>query len=229
MMSLKEVFDRDFLLTHNIPENKRQQIKQECTNASDFDLIDPNKDIDPEEKIIVEFGKGTGSFENNVGYNVEILAYDNLVKNYNGKYVAFKGTKSCDFILYSNENSTIVLNEHTSSIEDKKKLEEEKDSKIGMTKFQKVEKQLSDTLGKLQAVDSLNGIIEKCTTKICLLSYRLFYDKNNPTKAPTAFNRAQLQIAKATGEDGAKFSCPDIEEKGFEFRKILHNYKFKLS
>lgn len=221
MMSLKDVFDRDFLCEYNIPENKIQQIEQECTNALDFDLIDQEKNF------IVEFGKGTGSFENNVGYNVEILAYDNLVKNYNGKYDAFKGTKSCDFILYSNENSTIVLNEHTSSIGDKKKLEEEKDSKIGMTKFQKVEKQLSDTLGKLQAVDSLNGIIEKCTTKICLLSYRLFYDKNNPTKA--TFNRGQLAIAKATGEDGAKFSCPDIEEKGFEFRRILHNYKFKLS
>ena len=221
MMSLKDVFDRDFLCEYNIPENKIQQIEQECTNALDFDLIDQK------ENFIVEFGKGTGSFENNVGYNVEILAYDNLVKNYNGKYDAFKGTKSCDFILYSNENSTIVLNEHTSSIGDKKKLEEEKDSKIGMTKFQKVEKQLSDTLGKLQAVDSLNEIIENCTTKICLLSYRLYYDKNNPTKA--TFNRGQLAIAKATGEDGAKFSCPDIEEKGFEFRKILHNYKFKLS
>jgi hypothetical protein len=228
MMSLKEVFDRDFLLTHNIPENKRQQIKQECTNASDFDLIDPDPKIDPEEKIIVEFGKGTGSFGNNAEYNIEILAYDNLLKSYNN-YNSFKGVKICDFILYSNENSTIVLNDHTSSIGDKKKLEEEKDSKTGMTKFQKAEKQLSDTLGKLQAVDSLNGIIEKCTTKICLLSYRLFYDKNNPTKALIAFNRAPLQIAKATGEEGAKFSCPDIDEKGFEFRKILHNYKFKLS
>lgn len=223
MMSLKDVFDRDFLCEYNIPENKIQQIEQECTNALDFDLIDQEKNF------IVEFGKGTGSFENNVGYNVEILAYDNLVKNYNGKYDAFKGTKSCDFILYSNENSTIVLNDHTSSIGNREKLETEKDSKTGITKFQKVEKQLNDTLEKLQAVDSLNEIIENCTTKICLLSYRLFYDKNNPTQAPTAFNRPQLQIAKATGEDGAKFSCPDIEEKGFEFRKILHNYKFKLS
>lgn len=223
MMSLKDVFDRDFLCEYNIPENEIQQIEQECTNALDFDLIDQEKNF------IVEFGKGTGSFENNVGYNVEILAYDNLVKNYNGKYDAFKGTKSCDFILYSNENSTIVLNDHTSSIGNREKLETEKDSKTGITKFQKVEKQLNDTLEKLQAVDSLNEIIENCTTKICLLSYRLFYDKNNPTQAPTAFNRPQLQIAKATGEDGAKFSCPDIEEKGFEFRKILHNYKFKLS
>lgn len=221
MMSLKDVFDRDFLCEYNIPENKIQQIEQECTNALDFDLIDQK------ENFIVEFGKGTGSFENNVGYNVEILAYDNLVKNYNGKYDAFKGTKSCDFILYSNENSTIVLNYHTSSIGNREKLETEKDSKTGITKFQKVEKQLNDTLEKLQAVDSLNEIIENCTTKICLLSYRLYYDKNNPTKA--TFNRGQLAIAKATGEDGAKFSCPDIEEKGFEFRKILHNYKFKLS
>ena len=99
MMNLKEVFDRDFLLAYGIPENKRQDIKQECTNVSDFDLIDKEES---EENFIVEFGKGTGSFENNVGYNVEILAYDNLVKNYNGKYDAFKGTKSCDFILYSN-------------------------------------------------------------------------------------------------------------------------------
>ena len=219
MMSLKEVFDRDFLLTHNIPENKREQIKQECTNALDFDLIDQEKNF------IVEFGKGTGSFGNNAEYNIEILAYDNLMKSYNNCN-SFKGVKICDFILYSNENSTIVLNDHTSSIGNREKLETEKDSKTGITKFQKVEKQLYDTLEKLQAVDSLNEIIENCTTKICLLSYRLFYDKNNPTKA---FNRAQLQIAKATGEDGAKFSCPDIEEKGFEFRKILHNYKFKLS
>ncbi len=226
MMSLKEVFDRDFLLTHNIPENKRQQIKQECTNALDFDLIDPDPKIDPEEKIIVEFGKGTGSFGNNAEYNIEILAYDNLMKSYNNCN-SFKGVKICDFILYSNENSTIVLNDHTSSIGNREKLETEKDSKTGITKFQKVEKQLKDTLEKLQAVDSLNEIIENCTTKICLLSYRLYYDKNNPTKA--TFNRGQLAIAKATGEDGAKFSCPDIEEKGFEFRRILHNYKFKLS
>lgn len=116
MMSLKDVFDRDFLCEYNIPENKIQQIEHACTNALDFDLIDQ------EENFIVEFGKGTGSFENNAGYNVEISAYDNSVKNYNGKYDAFKGTKSCDFILYSNENSTIVLNEHTSSTGDKKKL-----------------------------------------------------------------------------------------------------------
>lgn len=223
MMSLKEVFDRDFLLTHNILENKRQHIKQECTNALYFDLIDQ------EENFIVEFGKGIGSFENNAEYNIEILAYDNLVRNFNDKHAGLKGFKSCDFILYSNENSTIVLNEHTSSIGDKKKLEEKKDSKTGMTKFQKGEKQLSDTLGRLQAVDSLNKIIENCTTKICLLSYRLYYDKKNPTKALSAFNRLQLLIAKATEEDGAKIQCPDIEKKGFEFRRISHDYKFKLS
>ena len=226
MMNLKEVFDRDFLLAYGIPENKRQDIKQECTNASDFDLIDKEES---EENFIVEFGKGTGSFENNVGYNVEILAYDNLVKNYNGKYDAFKGTKSCDFILYSNENSTIVLNEHTSSIGDKKKLEVEKDSKIGMTKFQKVEKQLSDTLGKLQAVDSLNGIISNCITRICLVSYELYRATDNENKTRKAFNRVTVQIDKETGENGAKLSCWDIEEKGFEYRRISHNYKFRLS
>ena len=226
MMNLKEVFDRDFLLAYGIPENKRQDIKQECTNASDFDLIDKEES---EENFIVEFGKGTGSFENNVGYNVEILAYDNLVKNYNGKYDAFKGTKSCDFILYSNENSTIVLNEHTSSIGDKKKLEAEKDSKIGMTKFQKVEKQLSDTLGKLQAVDSLNGIISNCITRICLVSYELYRATDNENKTRKAFNRVTVQIDKETGENGAKLSCWDIEEKGFEYRRISHNYKFRLS
>lgn len=112
MMNLKEVFDRDFLLAYGIPENKRQDIKQECTNVSDFDLIDKEES---EENFIVEFGKGTGSFENKAEYNIEILAYDDLIKNYNGKYDAFKGSKSCDFILYSEKNSTIVLNEHTSS------------------------------------------------------------------------------------------------------------------
>lgn len=45
MMSLKDVFDRDFLCEYNIPENKIQQIEQECTNALDFDLIDQEKKL----------------------------------------------------------------------------------------------------------------------------------------------------------------------------------------
>lgn len=225
MMNLKEVFDRDFLLAYGIPENKRQDIKQECTNASDFDLIDKEES---EENFIVEFGKGTGSFENNVGYNVEILAYDNLVKNYNGKYDAFKGSKSCDFILYSEKNSTIVLNEHTSSAGGRENLEKE-DRKTHMTKFQKVEKQLSDTLTKLKEVDSLNGIISNCITRICLVSYELYRATDNENKTRKAFNRVTVQIDKETGENGAKLSCWDIEEKGFEYRRISHNYKFRLS
>lgn len=220
MMNLKEVFDRDFLPTHNIPENKRQSIRQECTTRSDFDLIDQ------ENNFIVDSGEGTGSFENNAEYNVEILAYDNLVKHYNDKHKDFKGVKSCDFILYSDANSTIVLNEHTSSIRSKENLEEKKDSKTGMTKFQKAEKQLSDTLGKLQEVDSLNVIIANSTTKICLLSYRLNYSNHNAVKA---FNRVNKQIAQATGTEGEKLSCPEIEKKGFEFRRISHDYRFKLS
>ena len=225
MMNLKEVFDRDFLLAYGIPENKRQDIKQECTNASDFDLIDKEES---EENFIVEFGKGTGSFENNVGYNVEILAYDNLVKNYNGKYDAFKGSKSCDFILYSEKNSTIVLKEHTSAAGGRENLEKE-DRKTHMTKFQKVEKQLSDTLTKLKEVDSLNGIISNCITRICLVSYELYRATDNENKTRKAFNRVTVQIDKETGENGAKLSCRDIEEKGFEYRRISHNYKFRLS
>ena len=225
MMNLKEVFDRDFLLAYGIPENKRQDIKQECTNASDFDLIDKEES---EENFIVEFGKGTGSFENKAEYNIEILAYDDLIKNYNGKYDAFKGSKSCDFILYSEKNSTIVLNEHTSSAGGRENLETE-DRKTNMTKFQKVEKQLSDTLTKLKEVDSLNGIISNCITRICLVSYELYRATDNENKTRKAFNRVTVQIDKETGENGAKLSCRDIEEKGFEYRRISHNYKFRLS
>lgn len=98
-----------------------------------------------------------------------------------------------------------------------------------MTKFQKVEKQLSDTLTKLKEVDSLNGIVTNCTTRICLVSYELYRATDNENKTRKAFNRVTVQIDKETGENGAKLSCLDIEEKGFEYRRISHNYKFRLS
>lgn len=223
MSSFKDLVDRTFLSAHGVPENRRKYIDSEITKNITFDLIDLS------ENFVVEHGEGTGSFENNEEFDIEVLAYGKLIKDndykYDTKYASFRGSKNCDFILYSDANSTIIFNEHTSSNKGVHNLDKE-DKDTGHTKFQKVEIQLRDSVKKMLEVDEINDFITTCSTKICLCSYKLYNGENNTQKA---FNRPLAVLAKELGEEGIKLSSPEIEQYGFEYRRISHDYFFKIS
>ncbi len=223
MSSFKDLVDKAFLSGHGVPENKRKYIDSEITKNITFDLIDLN------ENFVVEHGKGTGSFENSEELNIEVLAYGKLIKDndykYDTKYASFRGSKNCDFILYSDANSTIIFNEHTSSTDGVQNLDKE-DEDTGHTKFQKVEMQLKDSVKKMLEVGEINNFITACSTKICLCSYKLYNGENYTQKA---FNQPLAILAKEVGEDGIKLSSPEIEQYGFEYRRISHDYSFKIS
>lgn len=219
MSGFKGLVDSVFLCAQGIPENKRKSIDSLITKNITFDLIDSNK------IFVVEHGKGTGSFENVEGFEIEVLAYGKLVKEYDARYASFKGRKNCDFILYSAANSTIIFNEHTSSDNGNQHLDKE-DKDTRLTKFQKVVIQLRDSVKKMLEVPDINNFITTCSTKICLCSYKLYNGENYTQKA---FNRPFAVIAKEVGEDGIKLSSPEIEQYGFEYRRISHDYSFKIS
>lgn len=219
MSGFKGLVDSVFLCVHGIPENKRKSIDSIITKDIAFDLIDSNKNF------VVEHGKGTGSFENLEGFEIEVLAYGKLIKEYDARYASFKGCKNCDFILYSAANSTIIFNEHTSSNNGTQHLDKE-DKDTGLTKFQKVVIQLRDSVKKMLEIPDINDFITACSTRICLCSYNLYNGENSTQKA---FNRPFAVIAKEVGEDGIKLSSSEIEQYGFEYRRISHDYSFKIS
>ncbi|MEE0882302.1 MAG: hypothetical protein U0L65_02640 [Bacteroidales bacterium] len=217
MSKLKEIFDGEFLRTHNILPQRIKPIDCRVVNTIKFDLIDG-------EEFVVEHQKGTGSFENKEGHNIEVLAYNKLMTQYNN-YQSFSGVSVCDFVLYCKDYSIIVFNEHTSSISGIENLNQI-DKKTGISKFEKVEKQLSDSISKFYQVQKIKDCLEECASKICLCSYKLYSGDNNTIKA---FNRATEVIAKETGENGVELNSHKVEKFGFKYIRISHNYTFDMS
>lgn len=219
--NLKDLFDQYFLNYYNVTHSKIKPINAKYTDIEKFDLIDSDTNF------VINFGTGTGSFENKSNHEIEVLAYNCIMKFYNsGNYNLLNGAKCCDFILYNKENAKIIFNEHTTSSSGVDNLKTLRDSKTGITKFEKAEIQLSNSVEKMKNIKEIDELINNCPTKICLCSYKLYTGNNSTQKA---FNRGISLIDKEVGEDGAIFSSPDIEKYGFEFRRISHNYAFNLS
>ena len=164
--NLKDLFDQHFLNYYNVTPSKIKPINAEYTNIEKFDLIDSDTNF------VINFGTGTGSFENKSNHEIEVLAYNCIMKFYNsGNYNLLNGAKCCDFILYNKENNKIIFNEHTTSSSGVYNLKTLKDSKTGITKFEKVEIQLSNSVEKMKNIKEIDELINCCTTRICLCSY----------------------------------------------------------
>lgn len=57
------------------------------------------------------------------------------------------------------------------------------------------------------------------------MSYLIKRTENN---AINAFNRNRLMEAEEAGENGAQISRPQIEQFGFDYYRISHDYSFKI-
>lgn len=93
-------------------------------------------------------------------------------------------------------------------------------------KYQKVELQLYQSLETLTEVPSISSYINNKKRKVCLMSYLI---KRTEDNAVNAFNRNRLMEAEEAGENGAQISCPQIEQFGFDYYRISHDYSFRIS
>lgn len=217
-MSLKTIIDEDFSTCYDINESTRVAIQSETTEERFFDLQDKARDY------IVEFGKGYASFDNYRKFSFDVLAYDEMISNYGG-VESLHNLSPCDFILFNESHSIIIFNEITSSQDGMYNLTKPLPDKH-YSKFEKVEKQLADTITVLSKIEKVKAILDKCKVKVCLCSYRLYTGEHN---AKRAFGRANTTIDRETGENGAELSCPKINDLGFKYFRISHDHAYKLS
>lgn len=207
-------------------------VPSETTNEEYFDLLDGGRNF------VVEYKSGNVSFEHNNKTEIEIINYEAYIGGFSSSKFE-RGRKRCDFILYEaggSADSFIVLNEQTSAIGstenlDKPILGKNKAVIFPGGKYEKVEVQLLKTLETLMNVSTISLFLSKYKRKICLMSYVI----NNPQKmagrnAQQSFSgRYRMLESRVTGDNGAELEHLEINARGFEYRRISHDYLFKLS
>ena len=206
-------------------------VPHEITAEEHFDLIDGD------QTVIVDYKTGNISFDHSNQTAIEVI-------NYEAYLIGLKGTKfetgrkRCDFILYEiggNADSFYILNEQTSTKKtinnlSKPILDKNKNVTYPGGKYEKVEIQLLETLRTIKAVPAISTFIDRYKRKVCLMSYIIKIDEDSVISgARKPFERYRLVESRETGENGALLEHPLINAEGFEYRRISHDYSFKLS
>jgi len=226
-----ELLKQDFLAHYGL-RRSGIVVLGETTSDEHFDLIDKKN-----SSIIVAYRNGNVSFDHANQTEIEVINYESFLNGLTG--TAFeRGRKRCDFIMYEKGgagDSFFLLNEQTSSsgstVNLSKPILKDKKTVFPGGKYEKVEAQLVETLRTLNAVSSIASFINKYQLKIALMSYEILSPNADTTSsAIKAFTMRYKQIeSRETGENGAILEQLDLNAQGFEYRRISHNYSFKLS
>ena len=228
---MKNLIDKYFAVHYHL--HRVVAIDEETTQEEQFDLRD-------ESPFLFPFGDGYASFGNANKDKIHVLFYEEYIQKYAGTHFE-NGRLRCDFIVHGEPSAAIILNEITSSgkgMDDLKKPILKKDKRTGNKiivyaggKLEKAETQLLQSLQTLNEVPEIGSFFDAQLRKICLCSYKLYTSVDltligNPVEA---FNQGMAMIERETGENGTIVSCPDIENLGFEYRRISHNYSFRIN
>lgn len=228
MSNMKQLLENDFLKHYGVTST----VAIDCLSITDVDF-----DLDDEDSPISlkALGKGTASFHNDNG-ELEIIHYEDFINKCNKPPSFKKGRKKCDYLLYhTTTTKTVVLLEITSALGSQANLEKaithRTTGKVLYEggKFEKCEDQLFQSLRTLDKVPSISRRLKAYARRICLMAYTI-----KPTQAKSQsigsrpFAKYLTIEAKATSDNGAIIDCPKIEELGFEYRRIEHQYVFKL-
>lgn len=181
--------------------------------------------------VIVPFGNGFASFSNESEMDVAVLDYEGYIEKYSGTQF-HNGRLKCDCILESEEATTVILEEITSSgngIENLQKPIIGKREYAG-GKFEKAEQQLFVSLQTLYKVPEIAAHFASQSKRVCLCSYKLYTSGEmtligNPVEA---FSRGMAEAERQSGENGVKISSPQIEAMGFEYRRISHSFAYSI-
>lgn len=222
MTSIKTLLDNDFVAHYGI---RSMPVADEIfTESKQFDLDDM-----PSLVQLMEHGKGKVSLTNDIHGAVEILAYENFVNQCTKPKSFLNGRRKCDFMLvHCADKGYALLIELTSALGTAENLKIPIDKYPG-GKYEKCEYQLASSLSDLLAVPAVNAYLMRKAHRVCLMAYRVnpHTDPDYLMKHP--FERYLKVESKATAEDGAIVPCLIINNQGFEYRRICHDYSFRLA
>lgn len=222
MTNIKLLLESDFVAHHKV----HSVVQADCltTDCEKFDLDDMPSPIQ-----IIPFGEGKVSFVNDTYGELEIAAYEKFIDQCKKPSSFLKGRMKCDYLaVHEDDFGYAMLIELTSALGSDENLSMPIDKFKG-GKNEKSEYQLTNSLKDLLSVDSIKTYFESKAQRVCLMAYRVnpHTDPDYLMKHP--FER-YLQIeSKTTGEDGALMESSAINALGFEYRRINHNYAFRLS
>ena len=228
MNNMKQLLENDFLKHYGVTSTVA--IDCLCVTDVDFDLDDEDSSIS-----LKALGAGKASFHNDNG-ELEIIHYEDFINKCDKPPSFKKGRKKCDYLLcHTTTPETVMLLEITSALGSQANLEKRIVHRTTCEvlyeggKFEKCEDQLFQSLCTLVKVPSISGKLNEYTRKICLMAYTI---KPAQTKSQSIGSRPFAKYltieAKATSDNGAIIDCPRIEKLGFEYRRIEHQYVFKL-
>lgn len=225
---MKQLLENDFLKHHKVTATVAVDCL--CVTDVDFDLDDQDLSIG-----LKALGKGKASFHNDNG-ELEIVHYEDFINQCDKPPSFKKGRKKCDYLLYHTTTpENVMLLEITSALGSQANLEKPIIHRTTGNvlyeggKFEKCEDQLFQSLSTLVKVPSISGKLNEYTRKICLMAYTI---KPAQTKSQSIGSRPFAKYlaieAKATADNGAIIECRRMEDLGFEYRRIEHQYVFKL-
>ena len=221
MTSIKPLLECDFVAHHDIHMSPIADVIS--TENKQFDLDDM-----PSPFQLAEPGEGKVSLTNDVHGTIEILAYENFINQCTKPTSFLNGRRKCDYILvHSDDTGYALLVELTSALGTVENLKIPLDKYPG-GKYEKCEYQLASSLGDLLAVPTINTCLLAKAHHVCLMAYSVnpHTDPDYLMKHP--FERYLKVESKATAEDGAIIPCSAINSLGFEYRRISHEYSFRL-
>ena len=222
MTSIKILMEKDFVSYYKI----HSEVEADCISIQyeQFDLEDMPSPIQ-----VKSFGKGEVSFTNETYGYIDVLAYENFVNQCKKPSSFLIGRKKCDYIAVHREDSGYaMLIELTSALGTVQNLAKPIDKFPG-GKYEKSEVQLEKSLKDLLSVNAIKECLMSKKHRICLLSYCInpHTDPDYLRKHP--FERYLKVESQTTAENGAEISNPAINALGFEYRRINHDFSFRLS
>lgn len=217
------------LLQNNLVEHYRisspVSLKFNQIDSREFDLDDSNC-------FVMEKGQGKASFINENG-SLQILCYEDFIKQCKKPRSFAEGRKRCDFILcHDSAEGSFVLNEITSAYGNESNLALpilKGNPQYPGGKNQKVLDQFVHTLVTLSEVPDIKSKLESYRRRICLMSYKVIPYNNaviDKTMAST-YSYREIESLETQGA-GAIIAEKRINDLGFEYRRISHDYSFSL-
>ena len=222
MTSIKPLLENDFVAYHGVHVLPVADVV--ATEDTQFDLDDMRSPIQ-----LVKYGQGKVSLTNDIYGMVEIMAYENFIDQCTKPKSFLNGRKKCDYLLaHCSDEGCGLLVELTSALGSTANLQKNIDRYPG-GKYEKCELQLFSTLNDLLAVPTINKYLLAKKHRVCLMAYRVSPHSDPDYLMKHPFERYLKVESKATAEDGAIVPCSMINNLGFEYRRISHNYSYRLA
>lgn len=222
MTSIKPIMEADFVAHYGIHVSPQADVV--ATDVQLFDLDDM-----PSPIHIVSSGTGKVTLKNDTFGRVELMAYENFIKQCTKPSSFLNGRRKCDYLaVHESDKGYALLIELTSALGTADNLTIPIDKYPG-GKYEKCEHQLASSLSDLLAVPAISALFTAKAHRVCLMAYRVnpHTDPDYLMKHP--FERYLGVESKITAEDGAIVPCLAINDQGFEYRRISHDYSYHFA